>query len=102
MFFKAPGNPSRFKKAVYLTAATVLGVMLSFIAHALIEINYLRSAMSQNLAVPFYGGCALPPALSGVLLLTGVIGGFLLGRFWWRWVYVDRIWAKKYMAGKNK
>lgn len=95
MFFRRPGKPTKLKQAVYLTAATILGVLLSFIMHALIEINYLRLAFERGLNVMFYNGCALPPILSLGLLLLGAVGGFLLGRFWWRWVYVDRIWAKK-------
>ena len=96
MFFNAPGNPSRLKRIVYLFAATSLGVLLSFVAHALIESSYLRWAESQGLIAPFYGGCTLPPALQIGLLALGAIGGFFLGRLWWRKVYIERIWAKKY------
>ena len=96
MFLKDTGNPSRLKKAVYLSAATILGVILSIIAHAVIEINYLRWAESQNLIVPFYGGCALPLGLRIALLVLGAVGGFFLGRVWWRKVYIERVWAKKY------
>jgi hypothetical protein len=67
---------------------------LSFIAHAIIEINYLNFIQSQGRVAVFYYGCALPPALNFGLLLLGAIGGFLLGRFWWRLIYVDRVWAK--------
>ncbi len=95
MFFNSPGNPTQFKKAVYLSASTILGVLLSFMAHAYIEIKYLNMAINQGKTVVFYNGCALPPALSGGLLLVGAIGGFFLGRIWWRLVYVDRAWAKK-------
>jgi hypothetical protein len=101
MFFNAPGNPSQLKKAIYLSASTILGVLLSFIVHAFIEIRYLRWAESHGRSVIFYGGCALPPALRIALLLLGIVGGFLLGRFWWRKVYIERVWAKKYSAGKN-
>lgn len=96
MFFKARGKPAKFKKAVYLVATIILGVLLSFLAHAFIEIKYLDWALGQGVAVPFYLGCALPPALSLELLLFGIVGGFFLGRFWWRLVYVERVWAKRY------
>ncbi len=94
MFFNNPENPTKLKKSVYLFASTILGVLLSFIAHALIEINYLRWAEKHNYAVTFYGGCALPWALQIGLLLAGIVGGFLLGRWWWQKVYVERVWAK--------
>jgi hypothetical protein len=96
MFFNSPGKPTSLKKAVYLIAATVLGVLLSFILHAFIEIKYLQSAVSRGLVVTFYGSGVLPPVLNYGLLLLGAIGGFFLGMFWWRLVYVDRIWEKKY------
>lgn len=100
MFFNAPGNPTNIKRRVYLFAVIILGVLLSFIAHALIEINYLNSSFSQNKIVTFYGGCALPPVFSIALLVLGAVGGFFLGRVWWRLVYVDRVWAKKYSSKK--
>ncbi|MFA6215109.1 MAG: hypothetical protein WC768_00900 [Patescibacteria group bacterium] len=90
MFFGSPKNPTKFKHAVYLIAATILGILLSFIIHALIEINYLGWTEKQGIAVTFYHGCALLPIIQIGLWLFGAIGGFLLGRVWWRLVYVER------------
>ncbi|MCX6792812.1 MAG: hypothetical protein NTY12_02205 [Candidatus Falkowbacteria bacterium] len=95
MFFDKPGKPTKLKKVVYLTASVVLGLLLSLILHALIEINYLHWALSQNHDVRYYGGCALPPLLQGILWILGAVGGFFMGKSWWRIVYVDRKWAKK-------
>ena len=89
------GSASSLKKAVYLTASTILGILLSFIAHAVIEMKYLSLAEGQGRVVTFYGGCALPPALQTGLLVLGAVGGFFLGRLWWRMVYIDRVWEKK-------
>lgn len=94
MFFATPSKPTKLKKALYLLSSTVLGVLLSVIAHALIEINYISWALRHNYLVPFYGGCALPPWLQVTLWLSGVIGGFLLGRLWWRKVYIEKVWKK--------
>lgn len=92
MFLNRPTNSSSGKKAVYLLATTILGVLLSFIIHAFIEISYLSWAEKRGILVPFYGNCALPPVLQIGLLLLGIMGGFFLGRFWWRKVYVEKKW----------
>lgn len=91
MLFNPPKNPTKLKHAVYLIASTILGILLSFIAHAVIEISYLRWAEKQGIAVTFYHGCALLPTLQIALLLFGTIGGFLLGQVWWRMVYIKKI-----------
>lgn len=95
MFFNAPGKPTRLKKVVYLSGFIILGLLLSFIAHALIEINYLQWMLNQGRVAPFYGGCALPPVLQTALWMLGAIGGFFLGRFCWQKVYIERSWEKK-------
>ena len=95
MFFNVPGKPNNLKKTIYLFLATILGVLLSFLIHAFIEICYLSWARGQNLAVTFYGGCALPPALQIGLVIIGAVGGFFLGRYWWRKIYIERAWVRK-------
>jgi len=95
MLFGKPGEPTKLKRKVYLCASTILGMLLSFIAHGLIEINYLRQAESQGKIVPFYGSCTLMPILQIALLVFGALGGFFLGRFWWRKLYIERVWDKK-------
>jgi hypothetical protein len=101
MFLNASSNSGKLKKVVYICATTFLGLMLSFIAHGLIEMAYLRWAADRVILVPFYGGCALPPALQALIWLTGGIGGFMLGRFWWRKVYVEKIWARRIKISKR-
>jgi hypothetical protein len=95
MLFGKPGQPTGIKHIVYLTAATVLGLLLALVAHALIEMDYLARAILNGRTVTFYGGCALAPWLQATLPVIGAAGGFLLGRIWWRYLYVDRIWEKK-------
>lgn len=101
MFLSAPGNPTKAKKASYLVASTVLGMLLSFIVHTIVEITYLRYFLSQGWGVNFYGSCALYPAIQIGLWVAGALGGFLLGRFWWRLVYVERVWANRASFGKK-
>jgi uncharacterized membrane protein YgaE (UPF0421/DUF939 family) len=96
MFFRPPEEPTNLKKAVYLVAATILGVLLSFLIHALIEINYLHWMANQDIIVSLSGGCALTPWLQIILWILGAVGGFFLGRFWWRKIYVEKVWAQKW------
>lgn len=90
MIFGPPGEPTKLKRVIYISAWTILGVLLSFIAHGIIEMNYIKGALARGEIVPFYGSCTLKPEMQIGLFLTGAIGGFLLGLFWWQKVYVER------------
>jgi len=100
MFFNTPGKPTNFKRIIYLIASTILGIFLSYLAHALIEINYLSWALERGSRIYFYGACALCPWLQIAFWALGAIGGFFLGRFWWRKLYIERVWLKKRPAGR--
>jgi thiamine transporter ThiT len=107
MLLFAPPKPTKTKRIIYLIAATILGVLLSFIAHAVIESVYLNSALEKGQPITWYttfgvGQCALPPIVQYGLLLIGLVGGFSLGRMWWRLVYIDRIWSKDPKVITNK
>jgi len=95
MFFSKPVQPTKFKKVIYLIASTILGFFLSLIAHALIEMNYINGVLSHGELVKFYGGCALPPIIQAVILITGLFGGYFVGRFWWKKVYIEKVWWNK-------
>jgi len=95
MFFNQPGKATKLKKIIYLCAAVVLGLFLGLILHALIEVSYLHWAVSRNKSIVFYSGCALPPALQLAIWMLGAISGFFLGSFWWRKLYVERVWSKR-------
>ena len=95
MFFITPGKPSKSKKILYLLAWAILGLLLSILAHALIEINYIAWSLKHGYIVQFYGNCALPVIIQIMLVVDGVAGGVWLGEFWWEKVYVKRLWAKK-------
>lgn len=95
MFINKVGKPTKTKNFFYLMASMVLGLLLSLNLHVLIEVNYLKYLAAQGKSAVFYGGCALPPVIQSSLLLLGVLGGFFLGRFWWRIIYVERFWEKR-------
>ena len=74
----------------------VLGVLLSLIVRSVAELIYLRSIAGKGIIVPSYYDSALLPWMQIVLLVLGIVGGFFLGSFWWRKIYVERVWAQRW------
>ena len=70
------------RKTINIFLFVVIGVLLSFIAHGLIEFFYLRHLLSQDI-IPEPSSlnpkCYLPSFLQIGLLLLGVFGGCFLG-----------------------
>jgi len=77
---------------------------MSYLTHAVIEMTYLNNA--DNITwYKHWGtfGCALPPIIQYGLLAIGVIGGFFVGRLWWRVVYIEkRHWRFKNERADNQ
>lgn len=101
MFLTAPPNPTKAKHVVYIVVTIVLGVFISYLIHAGIEAIYLAWADSTGRLVHWYGSCALHPVLQVGLVVSGAVGGFFLGKYWWRLVYVERKWAKGLSDSKH-
>ncbi len=79
------------KKIIYIILAAFLGLILSFIVHAVIEMVYLGWAEEHVHTVKWvmvWGGtCALPLWLIYLLPILGIIFGVVLGFYWWKKVY---------------
>lgn len=82
------------KKAIYIFATMVLGVLLSFLLHAAIEITTINLLMKDFAK---YGlGLSWPTWLmihsigTAILLLAGVVFGYFIGQRWWKYVYVEK------------
>lgn len=83
------------KRFFYLFEWVVVGLILSFIAHALIETGYINYALGRGMVLenhPFLGlaYCALPYWVQYSLLALGVIGGYEAGKFFWRKIYIKK------------
>lgn len=88
------------KKNIYLLLTTFLGILLGGVVIAFVEKWIINNALSQG-ALPqayFYirEDGYISPYLSAGILIAGAVFGFLLGRKWWRIVYIEkRHWRKK-------
>jgi len=90
-----------FKRTVYLALSMALGIIVSYGVHAVVELWYLGWAETKGRTVVWAshfgaGQCALPWCVQYGLLAAGVVAGFLIGRVWWRIVYVEhRHWIRR-------
>lgn len=92
------------KRTIYYCCTVVLGLLLSFLAHAAVEILYIKLQESRHVDIiwhkflGFAGLCALPMWLEYALLIAGIIFGYWLGTVWWRIVYIEH---RRWKSWKN-
>jgi len=77
------------KKIIFIVVSVILGILLSFIFHAAIEIFYLDWAIKNNKTIEWTrvfceNYCALPIWLIYLILVLGIIFGFWLGFYLWK------------------
>jgi hypothetical protein len=85
----------KIKKIFYIILTIFLGLLLSFIVHALAEVIYLNYAFKNELEIQAsyflgVGWCALPIWVQYTFPVLGIAGGYFLGIYWWDLVYVKR------------
>jgi hypothetical protein len=95
-------KPASAKKIIYIVLTMILGAEVSVLVYVELEILYLRYLVVNNLPLINhdlfgYGYFLLPTSIFVVILLLGIIGGFLLGRCWWHMLYEQ----KKHWLWKN-
>lgn len=83
------------KKRIYIALTVFLGIMLSFITHALLEVTILRQAFVEGRLVEGtyflgVGWCALPIWTQYTFPILGIGGGYWLGQHWWKIVYIEK------------
>ncbi len=84
------------KRTVYVILSCILGIIASYLIHAIVEFTYLRLAVESGNQIRWYhhfglGSCALHPVLQYTLLVVGIAGGYAIGRIWWGIVYKKKI-----------
>ncbi|HEY4477346.1 MAG TPA: hypothetical protein VJB56_01850 [Candidatus Paceibacterota bacterium] len=81
------------KRDAYLFFSIVLGFLLSFLVHAVVEIWYI-GRLVDNFEIYSFGlswsaWFFVHDVASVILALLGVVGGYAVGKRWWQIVYVE-------------
>jgi len=81
------------KRAVYVGLFTILGVLVSFLIHGLLEIGIVHLLVtdfaSYNLGLSWAQWFAVHRWGSLLQLIVGVAIGFWQGIYWWNVLYTD-------------
>ena len=82
------------KKIFYITMCALLGIMIGFIVHALLEIPVIYLMVSDfekySLGLTWSQLMTIHWVYMVVLLLIGLVVGLKLGFKWWQYIYVER------------
>lgn len=86
------------KKIIYILCFIVLGVLVSFLVHAAIEIpiiNFLVSDFDRySLGLSWAQWQMVHDVGTVVLLILGIIVGYIQGKYWWQVIYVQKKFRK--------
>ncbi|MAF20800.1 MAG: hypothetical protein CMI55_03915 [Parcubacteria group bacterium] len=83
------------KRFVYISLCVLLGIIVSIIIHALIEIPVLKFFVN-NLTWPQW--YVIHYIGSVILLALGVLAGYFIGKRWWRIVYIEKNYKSRYFG----
>lgn len=79
------------KRIVYVSAFTVLGILLQFIVHAAVEIWYIGLLVEDfsvyGLGLSWRAWFIVHHVGSLIFLAAGIFAGFRGGRYWWKKIY---------------
>ena len=82
------------KKYFYYGLFTVLGILVSTIIHALIEIPVIRLLLSNfnrfGLGLTWREWYVIHDVVGTLLFILGAYLGFLQGKRWWRIIYIEK------------
>ncbi|MDP3778590.1 MAG: hypothetical protein Q8R30_00900 [bacterium] len=81
-------------KYIYITAFTILGILLQFLLHAGIEIWYvgllLNDFATYGLGFTWEQWEMIHAVLAIIFLFGGALFGYLQGQYWWKRIYERR------------
>ncbi len=77
----------KFKKTLYIALSIFLGFLLSVIFHSLLEIYIINQSSYLDPNSLMSHTCYLPSYLNIGITIFGLIGGFFLGKHWYKKAY---------------
>ena len=86
-----PGPQAHIKKGFYIFAFTILGVLLQFVVHAVLETWYIGLLLADfrtySLGMSWDSWVTVHNVFTILLFSVGVLLGFQQGSYWWRRIY---------------
>ena len=86
------------KRIVYIASFTILGILLSFLVHAAIEIPVINLLLADfdtyGMGLTWRQWETVHNVGTVVLLALGIIAGYMQGVYWWNIIYVRRKYKK--------
>lgn len=81
-------------KYLYITAFTILGILLQFLVHAGIEIWYIGLLVTDfatySLGFTWVQWVMIHDVATVVLCIAGAVFGYWQGGYWWKRIYGNR------------
>jgi hypothetical protein len=94
------------KRKVYYAMFTLLGAMLGFFLHAIVETLYIKLLLSDfdryGLGLSWNAWVMIHAIGVPVLVALLAWWGYRQGRKWWRVLYVEQRWMKRWGGKKLK
>lgn len=82
------------KRTIYITLFTLLGILLSFLVHAVIEIPVinllLKDFNTYGLGLSWENWVLIHNISAVILFLLGTYFGYRQGKHWWQAIYVKK------------
>lgn len=86
------------KKGIYIFLFSILGLLLGFLLHAIVEIIYIRLLINNyetfGFGLDFSVWFTIHKVWAIITLLGGLWFGYYQGKKWWRVLYVERKYSR--------
>ena len=86
-----PLPPKFMKRKLYIALFIVLGIILQFIIHAVVENWYIgflvKDFAKYGLGLSWDTWFLIHHVATVILVIAGIIFGYFQGKYWWRRIY---------------